>query len=158
MSAGFKRTRVERFAPPSATVGGEASETRYWSKLKPSFSCDFHSPVSSVAFAPGEARGADGAPVYRLCVVAGLDVHVLSVGASRGSEWRAPNRKSVGRFKAVAQSACWRSDGRLIAVGDAEGAVHLVDAASGATLRRLVTRAPASSSCHKRADGSFGIA
>ena len=138
MSAGFKRTRVERFAPPSATVGGEASETRYWSKLKPSFSCDFHSPVSSVAFAPGEARGADGAPVYRLCVVAGLDVHVLSIGASRGSEWRAPNRKSVGRFKAVAQSACWRSDGRLIAVGDAEGAVHLVDAASGATLRRLV--------------------
>ena len=136
MSA-FKRTRAERFAAFASTSTQEAGESRYWGRLKPSFACDFPSPVSAVAFAPGEVRGPDGAPVYRVCVAAGLDVHVLSVGARLGSSWDAPRRKSVGRFKAVAQGACWRGDGRLIAVGDAEGAVHLVDAASGATLRRL---------------------
>ncbi|KAH8045479.1 hypothetical protein JL720_16682 [Aureococcus anophagefferens] len=130
-------------SPPAASSAAwtldrqEAGESRYWGRLKPSFACDFPSPVSAVAFAPGEVRGPDGAPVYRVCVAAGLDVHVLSVGARLGSSWDAPRRKSVGRFKAVAQGACWRGDGRLIAVGDAEGAVHLVDAASGATLRRL---------------------
>ncbi|KAH8061063.1 hypothetical protein JL722_4357 [Aureococcus anophagefferens] len=136
MSA-FKRTRAERFAAFASTSTQEAGESRYWGRLKPSFACDFPSPISAVAFAPGEVRGPDGAPVYRVCVAAGLDVHVLSVGARLGSSWDAPRRKSVGRFKAVAQGACWRGDGRLIAVGDAEGAVHLVDAASGATLRRL---------------------
>ncbi|KAH8062992.1 hypothetical protein JL721_8612 [Aureococcus anophagefferens] len=104
MSA-FKRTRAERFAAFASTSTQEAGESRYWGRLKPSFACDFPSPVSAVAFAPGEQLG--------------------------------PRAKSVGRFKAVAQGACWRGDGRLIAVGDAEGAVHLVDAASGATLRRL---------------------
>ena len=136
MSA-FKRTRAERFAAFASTSTQEAGESRYWGRLKPSFACDFPSPISAVAFAPGEVRGPDGAPVYRVCVAAGLDVHVLSVGARLGSSWDAPRRKSVGRFKAVAQGACWRGDGRLVAVGDAEGAVHLVDAASGATLRRL---------------------
>ena len=69
MSA-FKRTRAERFAAFASTSTQEAGESRYWGRLKPSFACDFPSPVSAVAFAPGEVRGPDGAPLYRVFVAA----------------------------------------------------------------------------------------
>lgn len=136
MSA-FKRTRAERYASASHGGGGGTDEGRYWGKLKACFQCELSSGVTDLAFAPGEARGHDGAPVYRLAVAAGLDVHVFGCKASRGRNDAPPSRKGVGRFKAVANSVAWRADGRLLACGDANGAVHLVDAHSGAGLRRL---------------------
>ncbi|KAH8067420.1 hypothetical protein JL721_7530 [Aureococcus anophagefferens] len=153
-----------RFAAFASTSTQEAGESRYWGRLKPSFACDFPSPVSAVAFAPGEVRGPDGAPVYRVCVAAGLDVHVLSVGARLGSSWDAPRRKSVGRFKAVAQGACWRGDGRLIAVGDAEArctsstprAARRCAGWPRATARARQARAGADNSvCSAGADGTL---
>ena len=43
----------------------------------------------------------------------------------------------MGKLKDVAQSVSWRRDGRLLCVGDGKGSVHVVDAQTGATLRRL---------------------
>ena len=134
MSA-FKRTRLTP-APPSTTLQqAEASEARYWSRVKAAFSVDFASPVVACAFGPGLVRGADGAPTHRLAVCAGLDVKVLSIRAGRAVE--SAKSRSVGKLKDVAQSVSWRRDGRLLCVGDGKGSVHVVDAQTGATLRRL---------------------
>jgi U3 small nucleolar RNA-associated protein 15 len=134
MSA-FKRTRLTP-APPSTTLQqAEASEARYWSRVKAAFSVDFASPVVACAFGPGLVRGADGAPTHRLAICAGLDVKVLSIRAGRAVE--SAKSRSVGKLKDVAQSVSWRRDGRLLCVGDGKGSVHVVDAQTGATLRRL---------------------
>ena len=123
-------------APPSTTLQqAEASEARYWSRVKAAFSVDFASPVVACAFGPGLVRGADGAPTHSLAVCAGLDVKVLSIRAGRAVE--SAKSRSVGKLKDVAQSVSWRRDGRLLCVGDGKGSVHVVDAQTGATLRRL---------------------
>jgi len=135
MSA-FKRTRLAAAPPSTSARQNEAGEARYWSRVKAAFSVDFASPVVACAFGPGKVRGQDGAPTHRLAVAAGLDVKVLMIRAGRDVE-SAKSRK-VGHFKQLVQSVSWRRDGRLILVGDAKGMVHVVDAQTGATLRRLV--------------------
>ncbi|KAH8093326.1 hypothetical protein JL720_4450 [Aureococcus anophagefferens] len=124
MSA-FKRTRAERFAAFASTSTQEAGESRYWGRLKPSFACDFPSPISAVAFAPGEVRGPDGAPVYRVCVAAGLDVHVLSVGARLGSSWDAGGSPRV------------LGPRQLRVLAGADGTLVLWDVTTGAGVRRV---------------------
>ena len=85
--------------------------------------------------APASSEAPDGAPTHRLAVCAGLDVKVLSIRAGRAVE--SAKSRSVGKLKDVAQSVSWRRDGRLLCVGDGKGSVHVVDAQTGATLRRL---------------------
>lgn len=48
-----------------------------------------------------------------------------------------PSRKTLGKFSTVCYGCSWRSDGRLIAAGDGFGYVHVIDATSGAVLRKL---------------------
>lgn len=48
-----------------------------------------------------------------------------------------PSRKTLGKFSTVCYGCSWRSDGRLIAAGDGFGCVHVIDATSGAVLRKL---------------------
>ncbi|KAK7254758.1 U3 small nucleolar RNA-associated protein [Aureococcus anophagefferens] len=143
MSA-FKRTRAERFAAFASTSTQEAGESRYWGRLKPSFACDFPSPVSAVAFAPGEVRGPDGAPVYRVCVAAGLDVHVLlAKGHGAG---RAP-RPLAGATTTPRCSA------------GADGTLVLWDVTTGAGVRRVENaHADAATASRRAGDGMVASA
>lgn len=102
-------------------------ETKALKELKPSFTRKEHSRITSASFSPV-------AP-YRLAVVSGTKVGIWQPAALK--EGALEEGKSLTKFKDVTLCASWRSDGKLLLVGEASGSCAVIEVEKNTILRRL---------------------
>ena len=132
--ANFHRLELERWAPLTKSAK-DASEKRFWSKFKGHLKHGLSAACTGVAWAPGETRGFDGSPVLRLACCVSLNVELF--GHSLRSPTLAKTHKTLARTSDVCYGVSWRMDGKLLSMGDAGGAVYIVDATTGSILRAM---------------------
>ncbi|SPO28971.1 related to UTP15 - nucleolar protein, component of the small subunit processome [Ustilago trichophora] len=146
------RPIAERSARPTSS---RSPESHYWRKfrapvfvkeLAPITSIHFVPPVSvysntsldddATAAAPSSVIGSTSTQPtsvsarQKFAVTTGARVQIYSMRNSRVS-------KTISRFKDVARSANFRSDGRLMVAGDDSGLIQVFDTTSRAILRTL---------------------
>jgi len=113
----LRATRHEDLAP----------ETKALKELKPSFTRQEHSRIAGANFSPV-------AP-HRLAVVSGTKVGIWQPSSLK--ENALEEGKSISKFKDVTLCASWRSDGKLLLVGEAGGSCAVVEVDRNTPLRRL---------------------
>lgn len=148
------RPVAETSSRPSTS---RSPESHYWRKFRsPVFVKEF-APITSIHFVPpvsvyssdlDDPNSADGAVTgtktlgsassrpstvaarQKFAVTTGARVQIYSMKSSRAT-------KTISRFKDVARSANFRSDGRLMVAGDDGGLIQVFDTTSRAILRTL---------------------
>ncbi|PWZ02487.1 WD40 repeat-like protein [Testicularia cyperi] len=146
------RPVAETSSRPSTS---RSPESHYWRKFRsPVFVKEF-APITSIHFVPNvsvysntgledeqtdasasrtvgstSATPSSVSARQKFAVTTGARVQIYSMRTSRST-------KTISRFKDVARSANFRSDGRLMVVGDDSGLIQIFDTTSRAILRSM---------------------
>eukprot|EP00842_Homolaphlyctis_polyrhiza_P000464 jgi/Hompol1/1418/HPOL_005590-RA len=115
----FKKLVIRQYARDTPKVSEESS---YWASLKSPVIIKEFSSVNSVQFS--------AVAPYDFCISSSTRVQVYSSVLQSV-------KKTVSRFKDVVHAASIRSDGKLLAGGDASGLVQIFELGSRAILRTL---------------------
>ncbi|KAI8807889.1 WD40-repeat-containing domain protein [Cladochytrium replicatum] len=115
----FQKLQLRKFPKP---VEKKTVEAGFWRKFKSSTVIKTYGPVTHISFSP-------------------VAPHDFAISASARVQVYSPNtnelKKSVTRFKDVAYSGSYRSDGVLLVAGDATGLVQIFELKGRAVLRTL---------------------
>jgi U3 small nucleolar RNA-associated protein 15 len=133
----FRRTgTLQTLRPDTATQDREAY---YWQQFgSPTFIKEF-SPINAIHFVPSAGpslsagiteSASDVAARQKFAITSATRVQVYSMRSGKVT-------KTMSRFKDVARSGQFRSDGKLLVAGDDSGLVQVFDAQSRSVLRQL---------------------
>ncbi|GIL86712.1 hypothetical protein Vretimale_19807 [Volvox reticuliferus] len=116
----YQKLQIRRYAPRSIR---ETAEGKYWRHFK--------TPIVSKQF--GAVSHIDFCQQYPFDLAVTASTRVILYNG------RAPNvvGRTISRFKDVAYSGCFRSDGRLVVAGGQDGIVQVFDANSRSVLRQF---------------------
>ncbi|KAI8615645.1 WD40-repeat-containing domain protein [Chytriomyces sp. MP71] len=118
----FLPTQIKRYPPRLAAEADAATnaEQRYWAKFKSPILVKEYASVSHVEFSKTRP--------FDFAVTSSTRVQVYSCATHSV-------KKTLSRFKDVAYSGSFRSDGKMMVAGDAMGSVQIFDLSSRAILR-----------------------
>lgn len=120
--AEYQKLQIRQYAPRSLR---ETAEGKYWRQFKAPTIAKQFGAVSHIDFCPTYP--------YNVAVTASTRV-VLYNGAAPGA---LTVGRTISRFKDIAYSGCWRSDGKLVVAGGQDGVVQVFDAGSRSVLRQF---------------------
>ncbi|KXZ44237.1 hypothetical protein GPECTOR_70g467 [Gonium pectorale] len=116
----YQKLQVRQYAPRSIR---ETAEGKYWRRFKAPIVSKQFGAVSHIDFCPTYP--------YHLAVTASTRV-ILYNGLTPAVAGR-----TISRFKDIAYSGCFRSDGKLVVAGGQDGIVQVFDSNSRSVLRQF---------------------
>ncbi|GFR40760.1 hypothetical protein Agub_g1372, partial [Astrephomene gubernaculifera] len=118
--AEYQKLQIRQYAPRSIR---ETAEGKYWRRFKAPIIAKQFGAVSHIDFCPQYP--------YNLAVTASTRV-ILYNGLAPAKVGR-----TLSRFRDIAYSGCFRSDGKLVVAGGQDGVVQVFDANSRSVLRQF---------------------
>ncbi|GLC39732.1 hypothetical protein PLESTM_000933800 [Pleodorina starrii] len=118
--AEYQKLQIRQYAPRSIR---ETAEGKYWRRFKAPIVAKQFGAVSHIDFCPTYP--------FNLAVTASTRV-ILYNGLAPAVVGR-----TISRFKDIAYSGCFRSDGKLVVAGGQDGIVQVFDANSRSVLRQF---------------------